>query len=123
MSMELTTGEDRLAIRLTGMDRIYALDGKVEVPLDAIADLRVEPRRAMEAERGVRLPGGAYPAKLAVGTWRGRGGKQFWCVHAAERVLVIDLERGEYRRLVLEVADPDAEAIRIWTAAAGAAAA
>jgi hypothetical protein len=34
-------------------------------------------------------------------------------VHAAERVLVVELERGKYRRLVLEVPDPDAEADRI----------
>jgi hypothetical protein len=59
----------------------------------------------------------AFPGRIAVGTWRGRGGKQFWCVHAAERVLVVELEHGEYRRLVLEVPDSEAEDGRIRRAA------
>jgi hypothetical protein len=113
MSLELTTGEGRLAIELSGMDRVFALQGGLEVPLDAITSVHVEPRQAMEKQRGIRAPGAVVPGRLDVGTWRSKGGKQFWCVHAADRVLVVELEHGDYRRFVLEVSDPDVEAGRI----------
>jgi hypothetical protein len=117
MSIDLATREGWLAIELTGMDAVYALKRGVAIPLDTITDVRVEPRQAMEKQRGIRAPGVAFPGRIAVGTWRGRGGRQFWCVHAAERVLVVELEHGEYRRLVLEVPDHEAEAGRIRKAA------
>jgi hypothetical protein len=113
MSIDLATLEGRLAIELTGLDAVYALEGGLVIPLDTITAVRVEPRQTMEKQRGIRAPGVAFPGRIAVGTWRGRGGKQFWCVHAAERLLVVEVEHGEYRRLVLEVPDPDAEARRI----------
>jgi hypothetical protein len=40
MSIELATGEGRLAIKLTGMHTVYALEGGLEIPLDTITDDR-----------------------------------------------------------------------------------
>lgn len=117
MSLELDIAGETLSLRLSPKDKVLALKGAFDIPLEHIADVRVEPRKAMEEERGIRAPGTGFPGKIALGTWRGRGGKQFWYVRRAERVVVIELEREEYRRLVLEVPDPDAEGDRIRKAA------
>jgi hypothetical protein len=111
--MRLDVTGDTLALHLSRKDEALALKRSFELPLSHVVGVRVEPRKAMEAERGIRAPGTGFPGKVALGTWRGKGGKQFWYVHSGDRVLVLDLADEDYARLVLEVADPDAWASQI----------
>ena len=56
--------------------------------------------------RGLRAPGTGFPGRIALGTWRGRFGKDFVSIrgHDAEAV-VIELTGAPWARLVVGVDD------------------
>lgn len=45
--------------------------------------------------RGVRSPGAHVPTKLAIGTWRGFGGKDFALIRAGRPAIVLDFDTSE----------------------------
>ncbi|MGQ4599997.1 hypothetical protein [Nocardia sp. R6R-6] len=66
----------------------------------------------------VRTPGTFFPGVIAAGTFRGKGRKEFWDTRFDGHAIRIDLAGAEVTRLVIDVADPDAELRRLATAAA-----
>ena len=83
------------------------------MPVARIAGARVETRIEALAGRGFRAPGTGVPGLIALGTWRGRRGRQFWNVRRGRRVLVIDLRGSGLTRLVLQIPEPEAVAERL----------
>jgi hypothetical protein len=62
----------------------------------------------------MRLPGTGVPGVIRAGSYGTGERRDFWNVRRGEYCLVIQLEPGqEYRRLVLEVADPQEVAERL----------
>jgi hypothetical protein len=116
MNLELANGV--LQVRPTLAERILGLTGSFDVPAAQVRDVRVVPRAEAERGRGLRAPGTAFPGRIAIGRWRGRGATQYWNVRRAPNVLVLDLDGGRFDRLVLEVPDPEAVAERIRAARA-----
>jgi hypothetical protein len=98
---------DRLRVRLSGWDRVWALKREIEVPLSQVRS--VEPAPPGLHPRGLRAPGSHLPGVITAGTYRRRSGKEFWSVRSKSRAVVIDLAEGaSYDRLVLQVPDPNA---------------
>lgn len=99
---------ERLTVRLTGWDRVWALSAGVEAPLLAVTGVRtVDRREAYATAGGLRLPGTAWPGVIMAGSYVSRAtGRSFWCVHRAETVLLVELVGQSYDRLVLEVDRP-----------------
>jgi hypothetical protein len=54
------------------------------------------------------MPGTQIPGLLTAGTFYQSDGAVFYDVHDAERTIVLDLEHEHYKRLVIEVENPDA---------------
>jgi hypothetical protein len=104
---------DELVLRITGWDALFALSRGMRIPVMEIAGVAVFPRRLVPAT-GWRLPGTSLPGVIRFGSYGTGSERDFWMVRKAEQVLVIQLQPGAaYRRLVLEVADPHAEALRL----------
>lgn len=99
---------DRLVVRLTGWDRVWAVSSGVDVPLSSVQAVRPMPQReARSIASGLRLPGSYVPGVIQAGSYRSMSGEwSFWVAYRAETVLVIDLEGERYRHLVLQVPDP-----------------
>lgn len=97
---------DRLSIRLEGWGKIWALKGRVEVPLAAVQTVEAAP--AGIKPRGLRAPGSYWPGLIAAGTYRRRHGKEFWSARNAAKAIVITLAGADYDRIVIEVDDPAA---------------
>ena len=119
----LTIDGGDLLVTLPGWDALWAMKREVRVPLRAVAAVRHDPVAASQWPRGLRLPGSHLPGLLTAGSyWQpGRPGRwSFWSVRHPRQAIVVDLDAGHYRRLVLEVADPDA-AVRLVDGAARAA--
>jgi hypothetical protein len=72
----ITNTEKELQLTLTRRERIAALHGDIRVPLSAVRDVRVT-EDAVGAARGLRAPGLNLPHRIKIGTWRGRGRRQF----------------------------------------------
>jgi hypothetical protein len=100
---------DELVIRLSGRDRVLAFHRHdVRIPLASIRRA-VAVDHAKSAVPHIRAPGTGIPGALALGTfyaWRGRGPKTFALVYGNKPGVVIDVDGGNYGRIVLTVADP-----------------
>lgn len=109
--IDVAVVNDRLVVRISGKDALYALSRGMTIPLSGIQGVAVAPRRKVPAT-GLRLPGTGVPGVLRAGSFGTGARRDFWLVRRAEEVLVVELQPGQpYRRLVLEV--PDAHAVSL----------
>jgi hypothetical protein len=109
--LEVRNGE--LRVQQGWWDSIYCLKRRLDIPLDAIEGVAVAPKRKVPAT-GLRLPGTGVPGVIRAGSYGTGSSRDFWNVRRAQEYLVIQLAPGaSYRRIVLEVPDPHAEALRL----------
>jgi hypothetical protein len=109
------TPDDRLLVRPVGLMRVWALTKGIDVPVTSILDVGVHERRGLlRGFIGWRTPGTYLPGFMVAGTYRSKGEKDLWMVGRARHVLVIELTGEAYRRVVVQVEDPEAatEALR-----------
>ena len=93
-----------LVVRLSAWERLGAFRGDVRVRL---ADVRaVRPSSQLWSElRGIRAPGAGLPRMIALGTWRGRFGRDFAAVYRQRPGVVIELAGDGFQRLVISTDD------------------
>lgn len=101
-----------LVLRLSRPEKLGALHGDVRVPLDAVQDLHVS-RRPFRELRGLRAPGTGLPGRIALGTWRHRGGKDFAALYAGKPAVIVHLRDAAFQRLLVSADDADAVAAAI----------
>jgi hypothetical protein len=109
------TPDDRLLVRPVGLMRVWALTRGSDVPITSILEVGVHERRGLlRGSIGWRTPGTYLPGFMVAGTYRSKGEKDLWMVGRAKQVLVIELSGEAYRRVVVQVEDPEAatEALR-----------
>ena len=108
MPVSLTVGDEDAVVRFSGLDVLWALRRTARFPRAAVTAAAVGPP---PRPRGFRAPGTHVPGFVSAGTWRSRHGTELWCVHGDEQALVVELdESAPFRRVVLELDDPDAVA-------------
>ncbi len=97
---------DALIVRVRGMDKIWALKSRLEVPLTHVVGAEVDPEAARQWWKGFRIGGTYVPGVITAGHFYGGGEWTFWDVHDPEKAVVIRLKDERYARLVIEVEDP-----------------
>lgn len=116
---------DELVVRLTASEKVWAFHTDVRVPLSAVREVTA-PDNIWIQLRGWRMAGIAIPGLVALGTRRHGDGFDFTAVHRRRPTVQVDLNGPpRWQRIVVSVedgVDPQAEAIRIATAAGIAAA-
>jgi hypothetical protein len=110
MSVAVDVAGGEVAVRIGGIDRLWSLTSGVRVPLSGVRGAAVVDRRqALASASALRLPGTSWPGVIRAGSYGLGARRELWCVHRADRVLVLELEGQRYRRVVVEV--PDAERV------------
>jgi len=110
--VELT--EDALIIHVRGLDRIFALKSRLEIPLSHVLGAEVDPKLGHpEWWKSLRLTATQIPWVVTAGTFYQEGERVFWDVHDPEKVIVIRLSDERFARLVIGVDDPPAAAATI----------
>ncbi len=104
---KVTVEDGNLLIEVEGLDKLWALQSRLSIPLAHIRGAIPDPAIARDA-RGWRGPGTYVPGVVTAGTFHVHGDRIFWDVHDASKALVIDLDNEDYRRLIIEVDDPQA---------------
>jgi hypothetical protein len=105
--------DGELVVRPRGLEAVFALCRELRFPLPQVLGVAVVARHSVPAT-GLRLGGTGFPGLIRAGRYGTGATRDFWLVHRAQQVLVIELAPGAaYRRIVLEVPDPDAEALRL----------
>jgi hypothetical protein len=102
--VELT--RDTLIVHVRGMDRLWALRSRLEIPLAHVVNAEADPELARGWWRGIRSGGTQVPGVITAGTFHQEGERVFWDVHDPEKTVVIRLKDERYSRLVIEVEDP-----------------
>jgi len=116
--VELT--EDTLVVHVKGMDRIFALTSRLEIPLSHVLGAQVDPELGHpEWWKSLRFTATQIPWVVSAGTFYQEGERVFWDVRDPERVVVIQLRDERYARLVIGVEDPPATVRAIQEAVGG----
>ena len=116
--VELT--EDALIIHVRGMDRIFALKSRLEIPLSHVLGAEVDAEVARPAPwKSLRITATQIPWVVTAGTFYQEGERVFWDVHDPQKAVVIRLRDERYARLVIGVDDPPATVTAIQAAIGG----
>ena len=116
--VEIRIDGGSLVLEVEGWDRLWSLRSRLEIPLDHVRGARWDPKPAMGWFQGLKLAGTDVPNLFRAGTFYQDGGLVFWDVLHPERTIVIELEHERYRKLVVEVEDPD-RAVALLTRSLG----
>ena len=116
--MKLRIESDSLHVTLEGWEHVWALHGSLSIPLDTIT--AVEARHAADKPpdywKGLRVPGTFLPGVIKAGTYYASVGREFWYYTRGKPFLVLHLNDGSYRRVVLGIDDTEVWAQRIRAA-------
>ncbi len=107
--VEMEGGE--LVVRPRGLNRLWAFKGEVRIPLAAITEVRRDVSRT-SVPSGLRVPGTYVPGVIQAGTYRRKGERSFWLVGRTRTVTVVECPGARYDRVVLELGDDEAAALR-----------
>ncbi len=121
MGVQVVATGEVLDVFVSGMDRIWGLRSRLEIPMSRVDGARVAPAAEAKAELSIRTGGLGVPGLALVGHFRGRTvKKQWWRVYRAEAVLIVELSAdSQFDRLVLQVDEPAAVAAAIEAARSG----
>ena len=117
---EVELAQDALIVYVEGMDRLFTLRSRLEVPLSHVEGAEADPEEARRRWHGIMERGVWVPGPITTGTYYREGELVFWDVHDPEKTVVIRLRDERYARLVIEVEDPEATVARVNEAAARA---
>jgi hypothetical protein len=109
----LDVAGDEVVLRLSLLERLGGyVRGDGRIPLTAIRDVRVvdDPWREL---RGLRSPGIDWPRKVAVGTWRFPGGKDYVALRGRGPGVVLELQGFEFSRVLVSAREPQEVAAEI----------
>ena len=98
-----------LVLRLSGWEKLGGLHGDIRVSRGAVEDVQVS-RQPFGDLRGIRAPGTGLPRRIALGTWRHRGGKDFAALYGGKPGVIVHLRDGPFQRLLVSADDADAVA-------------
>lgn len=115
----VTLAGDTMTVEVQGLDKLWSLKSRLEIPLAHIRGATADPAIARE-HHGWHGPGAYLPGVLAAGTFHQDGERVFWDVHHPANVIVIELQDERFKRLIIEVDDPAATITAIEKAVSGA---
>ncbi|MEO3779223.1 hypothetical protein ABGB16_20730 [Micromonospora sp. B11E3] len=98
---------DTLVIEIEGLDKLWALKSRLEIPLPNVRGATADAGVTREP-KGIRAPGAHLPGVITAGTFHIDGERIFWDVRDPAKAVVIELRDERYARLIVQVADPRA---------------
>ncbi len=102
-----------LRLDLSPMHKILALKGSLQIPLDAIKSIAIDPETVRAGPDGTRNPGTSIPHLVNAGSFNSGVKRSFWDVHNPDNAITIRLKSGmfagmedRYDEVVVEVSNP-----------------
>ena len=97
-----------LLVQVRGWSRLWTFKRHLSFPLSHIKAVRSAPPVGRDWWKGWRLLGTHIPGVIVAGTFYRHDGREFWDVRDGSRAVMVELQGAKYRRLIVEVADPQA---------------
>jgi len=103
----VTISGTNVVVELEGLDKLWALKSRFEIPFENIVRIEADPNIA-RGKKGFRAPGTHLPGRYTAGTFYRNGDRNFWNVRNPDNVVVVELRNERFARLIIEVAEPHA---------------
>jgi len=111
--LTIDTSDGCIVIRLHGWDVLYCFRRRIVLALQSVESVYVSRLDLIPIE-GLRWPGTGFPGLIRAGSYRTATARDFWDVRTGHEALVIETRPGgEFRRVILELADARSEALRL----------
>jgi len=94
-----------LHLSVEGLDKVWAIKSHLEIPLEHIAGVTVDPPGVHDWWKGLKLVG-TQGLGLIAGTFLYHGQRVFWDVHDPDLAIGIALHDERYSELIIEVENP-----------------
>ncbi len=99
---------DHVVFEVEGVDKLWAFRSRLDIPLDHITDIEANADQVGRWWHGIRLLGTYMPGILTAGTFYYHQELVFWDVHDPAKTIIVSLDHEHYKKLIIEVADPQA---------------
>ena len=109
----ITIDGDKATFEVQGWDKLWSLRSRLEIPLSHIKGAHIDPAPAMGWFQGLKLAGTDLPNIFRAGTFYQQGELMFWDVHEPKNTIAIELNHERYKKLIIEVKNPEQEIKRI----------
>ena len=96
---------------INGLHKLWALKSSLTIPAEHIVKAYPNDKN-LKGMIGLRMPGTHVPGLITAGTYWADEGTIFCDVVHADKAIAIDLRDEHYKRLIIEVEDPE-EAIKM----------
>jgi hypothetical protein len=106
--VDVTVDGDVVVFKVEGLHKLWAFRSRLEIPLSHITEVTYDPGAVGRWWHGFKLTGTDVPGLFAAGTFYYHGERVFWDVFDVNKTIIISLEHERYKKLIVEVADPDA---------------
>ena len=106
--VKLSIGAGDLIIHIQGWSQLWILKRRVRVPLTAVQEVRRVSSPVAGWWKGLRMPGIHIPRVIVAGTFYRSTGRELWDVRRGNEALEISLTGAKYKRVVVDVEDPEA---------------
>ena len=106
--VDVTIEGDRAVFAVEGLDKLWALRSRLEIPLAHITDVESNHEQVGRWWHGFKIAGTDMPGLFAAGTFFFHGELVFWDVRSPADTIIVSLNHERYKKLIVQVADPDA---------------
>jgi hypothetical protein len=117
--VQITIVDGTAVFEVLGWHKLWALRGRLTVPVAHITSVRPDPTVTLGWGRGIRILGTHFPGRIKAGLFYERGRRVFWDVAHPALAIVVELRGHRLDALVVEVADPGAAAALLQDAIRG----
>lgn len=111
--MQLDYSATKLQIKLTGLERMWALKALVSVPYSNIDSVEARENSGLGLFSGIRMPGTHIPGVLRAGVFYHKKKKLFLYLHKDNPVLKLELRDHQFDEILISLDDPYIEAATI----------
>jgi hypothetical protein len=116
--VHVSIDSDKAVFTVEGLDKLWAFRSRLEIPIAHIESVEADRSVARGWWHGLKMGGTNLPAVITAGTFFQHHEWIFWDVHDPEKTMVVNLRDERYRKLIIEVADPDATVVLLRRALA-----
>jgi hypothetical protein len=109
----VTILDDRARFEVNGLDKLWAFRSQLDIPLSHITSVEADPDQVGRWWHGWKLLGTDVPGLFAAGTFYYHGELVFWDVADPAKTIIVSLDHERYKKLILEVEDPEEVASRL----------
>jgi len=105
--VNVTVVASRAIFTVDGMHKLWSMRSQIEIPLTHITGVEVNHEQVGKWWHGFKLMGTDAPGLFAAGTFYYHGELVFWDVYDTTKTIIVSLEHERYKKLIVEVADPE----------------